>query len=66
MACPTLSGGAGVPKELGWPAGREADRTSAQRTAAVGLTDRESLSERALIGDCPLQLADDDVRTSAV
>jgi hypothetical protein len=43
-----------------WPAGREADRTSAQRTAAVGLTDRRSLSERALIADHPLRLADDD------
>ena len=28
-----------------WPAGREADRTLAQRTAAVGLTDRGSLGE---------------------
>jgi hypothetical protein len=27
-----------------WPAGREAGRTLAQRTAAVGLTDRGSLS----------------------
>jgi len=32
-----------------WPAGREADRTLAQRTAAVGLTDRGSLSELALM-----------------
>src|SRR4029450_4002955 len=43
-----------------WPAGREADRTSAQRTAAVGLTDRGSLSEFALMADGPLRLADDD------
>ena len=42
-----------------WPAGREADRTSAQRTAAVGLTDRGSLSEFALMADRPLRLADD-------
>src|SRR6266487_924471 len=34
-----------------WPAGRDADRTLAQRTAAVGLTDRGSLSELALITD---------------
>jgi hypothetical protein len=34
-----------------WPAGREADRTLAQRTAAVGLTDRGSLSEFALMAD---------------
>src|SRR5215218_2001927 len=43
-----------------WPVGREADRTSAQRTAAVGLTDRRSLSEFALMADRPLRLADDD------
>jgi hypothetical protein len=43
-----------------WPAGREADRTLAQRTAAVGLTDRGSLSEFALMADRPLQRADDD------
>src|SRR5829696_8350119 len=43
-----------------WPAGREADRTSAQRTAAVGLTDRGSLSELALMADHPLRRADDD------
>jgi hypothetical protein len=49
-----------------WPAGREADRTLAQRTAAVGLTDRGSLSEFALTADHPLRLADDMVRTSAV
>jgi hypothetical protein len=49
-----------------WPAGREADRTSAQRTAAVGLTDRGSLSEPALIADRLLRLADDDVSDSAV
>ena len=42
-----------------WPAGREADRTLAQRTAAVGLTDRGSLSEFALMADRPLRLADD-------
>jgi hypothetical protein len=34
-----------------WPAGQEADRTLAQRTAAVGLTDRGSLSELALMAD---------------
>jgi hypothetical protein len=39
-----------------WPAGREADRTLAQRTAAVGLTDRRSLSEFALMADRPLRL----------
>jgi hypothetical protein len=32
----------------------------AQRTAAVGLTDRGSLSEFALMADRPLRLADDD------
>ena len=42
-----------------WPAGREADRTLAQRTAAVGLTDRGSLSEVALVADRPLRLAED-------
>jgi hypothetical protein len=42
-----------------WPAGREADRTLAQRTAAVGLTDRGSLSESALIADHPLRHTDD-------
>src|SRR5215216_2326906 len=42
-----------------WPAGREADRTSVQRTAAVGLTDRGSQSEFALMADRPLRLADD-------
>jgi hypothetical protein len=45
---------------LEWPAGREADRTLAQRTAAVGLTDRGSLSELALMADRRLQLADDN------
>jgi hypothetical protein len=44
---------------LEWPAGREADWTSAQRTAAVGLTDRGSLSEFALMADRLLRLADD-------
>jgi hypothetical protein len=44
----------------GWPAGREADRTLAQRTAAVGLTDRGSLVELALMADRLLRLADDD------
>src|SRR6266702_4484186 len=39
-----------------WPAGREADRTLAQRTAAVGLTYRGSLSEFALMADRPLRL----------
>ncbi len=34
-----------------WPAGREADRTSAQRTAAVGLTDRGSLIDLTLMAD---------------
>src|SRR6266496_3661628 len=34
-----------------WPAGRDIDRTSAQRTAAVGLTDRGSLVEFALMAD---------------
>src|SRR6266511_4399138 len=43
-----------------WPAGREADRTLAQRTAAVGLTDRGSLVELALMADRLLRLADDD------
>jgi hypothetical protein len=43
-----------------WPAGREADRTLAQRAAAVGLTDRGSPSELALMADRPLRLADDD------
>jgi hypothetical protein len=43
-----------------WPVGLEADRTSAQGTAAVGLTDRGSLSEFALMADRPLRLADDD------
>jgi hypothetical protein len=43
----------------GWPAGREADRTLAQRTAAVGLTDRGSLNEFALVADRSLWLADD-------
>jgi hypothetical protein len=38
-----------------WPAGREADRTLAQRTAAVGLTDRGSLSELTLMADRPLR-----------
>src|SRR4029453_7444615 len=42
-----------------WPAGREADRTLAQRTAAVGLTGRGSLSELALMADRPVRLADD-------
>jgi hypothetical protein len=42
-----------------WPAGREADWTLAQRTAAVGMTDRGSLSELALMADRPLRLADD-------
>jgi hypothetical protein len=42
-----------------WPAGREADRTLAQRTAAVGLTDRGSLSELAPMANRPLRLADD-------
>src|SRR6266516_1850052 len=37
-----------------WPAGREADRTLAQRTAAVGLTDRGSLLDLALRIDRPL------------
>jgi hypothetical protein len=36
-----------------WPAARDADRTLAQRTAAVGLTDRGSLSELALTADRP-------------
>ena len=44
-----------------WPAGREADRTLAQRTAAIGLTDRGSLSDFAPMTDRPLRLADDDV-----
>jgi hypothetical protein len=43
-----------------WPAGPEADRTLAQRTAAVGLTDRKSLSEFALMADHPLRLSDYD------
>ena len=42
-----------------WPAGQEADRTLARRTAAVGLTDRGSLSQVALVADHPLRLADD-------
>ena len=42
-----------------WPAGWEADRTLAQRTAAVGLTDRRSLSEFALMANRPLRRADD-------
>ena len=42
-----------------WPAGWEADRTLAQRTAAVGLTDRGSRSQVALVADHPLRLADD-------
>jgi hypothetical protein len=49
-----------------WPAGREADRTSAQRTATVGLTDRGSLIEFALMADCPLRLPVTMVGTSAV
>src|SRR5919201_1863293 len=36
-----------------WPAARDADRTLAQRTAAVGLTDRGSLSELAPDGRSP-------------
>src|SRR5215218_9083275 len=49
-----------------WPAGREADRTLAQGTAAVGLRDRGSLSEVALVADRPLRLADDSGWISAV
>src|SRR5215211_159766 len=49
-----------------WPAAREAERTLAQRTAAVGLTDRGSLSELVLMADRPLRLAMTTVRISAV
>jgi hypothetical protein len=49
-----------------WPVGREADRTLAQRTAAVGLTGRGSLSEVALMADSRCALPTTMVRTSAV
>jgi hypothetical protein len=49
-----------------WPAGREADRTSAQRAAAVGLTDRGSLSELALMANRGCGLPMRWFRTSAV
>jgi hypothetical protein len=49
-----------------WPADPDADRTLAQRTAAVGLTDRRSLIGLALMTDHPLRLAEAMVWTSAV